>query len=154
MRVSLFTECFREAVKQMYGELARVISELVKQQFPEIASVYRYHAEAVVISVKRDEGVATIHPLRPDGSLDDGSPDIPDVPLPVVPNPYAPPYTYMVPYPGEKVLFCYLYHDPARPKIVECLGKGYIYGYTLWMDNTETHWKLRDGFIDIGDKGI
>ena len=138
----------------MYGELARVIADLVKQQFPEIASVYRYHAEAIVISADPGRGVATIHPLRPDGSVDDKSPDIPDVPLPVIPNPYGPPPTYIVPFPGEKVRFCYLYHDPSRPKIVECLGLGYIYGMELWMDHTETHWKLRNGRIDIGDKGI
>lgn len=114
------------------SQLARVFSELVKQEFPEIGSVFRYHLKAKVLSSDPDAGVATIHPLRPDGSLDTESPEIPNVPLPVLPSPSGP--AYVVPENGTHVRLCYDYDDPSQPKIVECLGKGYIWGDLNWKN--------------------
>lgn len=119
----------------MYSELSKVLFDLVKQNFPEIASVFRYDVKARVISTDRDRGVGTVHPLRPDGADDEGSPDIPDVPLPVIPSPSG--AAYIVPDDGELVRMAYYYDDPSQPKIVECLGKGYIYGDMLWVSRDD-----------------
>jgi hypothetical protein len=132
----------------MFGELSRVLTDLVKQNFPEIESVFRYHVKARVISTDRDKGVATVHPLRPDGSLDNESPEIPNVPLPQIPAPDG--SAYVVPLEGELVRLCYYYDDPSQPKVVECLGRGYIYGDMLWESRRNAHIEMKGRNIDIG----
>lgn len=141
----------------MYGELARVIADIVKQQFPDLESVYNYDIRARVVSVKPDKGTATVHPLRPDDADDELSPDIPDVPLPTIPTPWG--AAYIVPSRGDKVRMKYYYNDPAQPHIVECLEKGYIHGPLYWLDSStegadEKVYALRmdGGEIDIGGK--
>ena len=129
------------------AQLSKAITALVKQEFPEIGSVFRYDMKAKVISTKPNQGVATIHPLRPDGTLDTESPEIPDVPLPVLPSHTGP--TYIVPDNNTLVRFCYYYDDPSQPKIVECLGSGYIWGDMQWHNKARGEILLTGVMLDF-----
>lgn len=106
------------------SQLARVFTDLVRQEFPEIGSVFRYHLKAKVMSSDPNSGVATIHPLRPDGTLDTESPEIPGVPLPRLPGRGG--SLFVVPDAGTEVHIAYYYDDPSAPTILECLGSGRI----------------------------
>lgn len=119
----------------MYGELSKTITDLIRQNFPQLTDTFGWSAKARVISTDRDKGVATVHPLTPEGADDELSPDIPNVPLPVLPSPAG--ATYVVPDNDELVRMVYYYNDPSQPKIVECLGKGYIYGDLKWVSRDD-----------------
>lgn len=127
----------------MYGELSKAFTDLMRQNFPQLTDTFGWSAKARVISTDRDKGVATIHPLTPEGVDDELSPDVPNVPLPVIPTPSGP--ACIVPEAGELVRMLYYYNDPSQPKITECLGKGYIYG--------DMHWTSRDENAHISITG-
>ena len=132
----------------MYSELSKAIIETVKAGFPEIESVFRYSLKAVVTGVDPPAGVATVQPLRPDGSIDDQSPEIPDVPLPRIPGLQGP--VFVVPDVGTEVVMQYLYQDPSQPVIGECLGTGHTRGW--WHHSGDV--KIEGDVQIIGDVEI
>lgn len=114
------------------AELAKVIKTIILSIFPELGG-YHFPIKAKVVKVHEDGGrigefnkrySADLQPLKPDGSVDDSQPVIPDVEIPVA---WAGPQRgiFCLPVVGAIVRLGYYYNDPAYPFVDAILGDGY-----------------------------
>lgn len=114
------------------AELAESLKIIVKELFPELngysfpikARVVKVHEAGGKIDAMRKVYSADVKPLKPDGSVDEGSPVIPDVEIPVF-WAGAQRGVYCLPVIGATVRLAYYYNDPALPYIDAVLGEGY-----------------------------
>lgn len=111
----------------------RAIRRLVKEAFPELLG-FHVPVRARVVAVHEDGGPigdtnrrysVDVQPLKSDGSVDEESPVIPDVELPVI---WAGPHrgVYCLPEVGAIVRLAWDYGDPSAPFVAQVLGMGYV----------------------------
>ncbi|MGE5606888.1 MAG: hypothetical protein ACM3YE_14525 [Bacteroidota bacterium] len=114
------------------AELIKVFRTIFLEIFPELKG---YHApiRAKVIKVHESGGKidefnkrysVDVQPLKPDGSVDDSAPAIPDVEIPIF---WAGPNRgiFCLPVAGAVVRIGFYYNDPAYPFVDAILGDGY-----------------------------
>lgn len=113
-------------------ELMRVLKKAVLAIFPELSG-YHYPIRGKVVKVNESGGridefnrrySVDVQPLKPDGSVDEMAPVIPDVEVPVI---WAGPGRgiYASPEVGAIVRIGFYYNDPAQPFVDAILGDGY-----------------------------
>lgn len=113
-------------------ELKATIKTIILEIFPELQG-YHYPIKGKVVKVHESAGKSNefnnfyscdIQPLKKDGAIDEGSPVIPDVEIPVI---WGGPQRgiYVLPEIGTIVRVGFYYHDPAMPFIDAILGNGY-----------------------------
>lgn len=113
-------------------ELKETFRAIILEIFPELQG-YHYPIKAKVVKVYEAAGKASefnnlyacdVQPLKKDGAIDEYSPVIPDVEIPVI---WGGPQRgiYALPEVGTIVRLGFYYHDPAQPYIDAILGVGY-----------------------------
>lgn len=114
------------------NELKNIIKTIILEIFPELEG-YHYPIKAKVVKVYENAGKADdynsiyscdVQPLTKDGSVDEDSPVIPDVEIPVI---WAGPDRgiYSLPVKGATVRVGFYYNDPSYPFVDAVLPYGY-----------------------------
>ena len=114
------------------AELTKTLKAIFQELFPDLNG-YHYPIKAKVVAVHEQGGKVTdfqklysvdVQPLKPDGTIDDTQPVIPDVELPVV---WAGPQRgiFCLPVKGAVVRLGYYYNDPSYPFVDAILADGF-----------------------------
>lgn len=111
-------------MKNMQGIFKAIFPELNGYHYPIRARVTAVHEAGGTVGDFNKIYSIDVQPLKPDGSVDDMQPVIPDVELPVL---WAGPQRgiYCLPVIGAIVRLAYYYNDPAQPFIDAVLADGY-----------------------------
>lgn len=113
-------------------ELKEIFKAIILEIFPELQG-YHYLIKGKVVKVYESAGKSNelnnvyscdVQPLKKDGSVDEDSPVIPDVEIPIF---WGGPQRgiYALPEVGTIVRVGFYYHDAAQPFIDAVLGNGY-----------------------------
>ncbi|GAB6100444.1 hypothetical protein JCM16358_23230 [Halanaerocella petrolearia] len=113
-------------------ELKDIVRKIVLEVFPELQG-YQYPIKAKVVKVHESGGKVNefdnlyscdVQPLKKDGSVDEESPVIPDVEIPVV---WAGDQrgVFCLPKKGTVCRIGFYYNDPAHPYLDAVLPQGY-----------------------------
>ncbi|MDR3561912.1 MAG: hypothetical protein P4N59_10825 [Negativicutes bacterium] len=114
------------------AELAEVFKTIILELFPELGG-YHFPIRAKVVKVHEDGGQVDdynklysvdVQPLKPDGSVDESKPVIPDIEIPVL---WGGPDrgVFCLPVVGGVVRVGFYYNDPAYPFIDAVLADGF-----------------------------
>ena len=114
------------------AELIKMFKTVFLEAFPEFKG-YHFPIRAKVVKVNEAGGrigefqklySVDVQPLKPDGTIDDSAPEIPDVEIPVI---WAGPGRgiFCLPVAGAMVRIGFYYNDPAYPFVDAVLGDGF-----------------------------